>query len=178
MSNTPDTNPTTAPPQPKNPLDPSKVAEENQAIASALRKAQLDNQELTSRYTNNAVQLQCEFAEIFSTIPKTLEHQEMLAGRLPEYIKIDHPNFFASRQNDKERSENAGARELLGYNSRDKSYALLPPLLYLLFRPEDPNGLFRSEELMKLAKVLLFCSQSIKPTPGKTKKTLGQLWDV
>ncbi|KAK1215700.1 hypothetical protein PQX77_021705 [Marasmius sp. AFHP31] len=49
MSNTPDANATTTPSQPEDPLDLTKVADENQAIAAALRKAQMDNQALTSR---------------------------------------------------------------------------------------------------------------------------------
>ncbi|KAK1215701.1 hypothetical protein PQX77_021706 [Marasmius sp. AFHP31] len=131
------------------------------------------------RYTNSAFQTQCEFAEgIGAGRTNAVAKLKAAAGEIYSDFHWVHPNFFASRQNDKARSENAEARELLGFNSCDTSYALLPPLLYLLFRPEDPNGLFRSEELMKLAKVLLFGSQSIKPTPGKTKKTMGQLWDI
>ncbi|KAL0057412.1 hypothetical protein AAF712_015948 [Marasmius tenuissimus] len=235
MSNTPDANASATPPQSEASLDLDKVSDENKAIAAALRKAQLDNQALTSqlkdmrihgpskqptssissnstkssaatetwrvevkksgqkfmvmhrpwnpfissyvgeieeakitnpydvlRYTNNVIQTQCEFAEIFSAIPKTLEHHEMLAGRLPDYIKIFqqgistgrtnavaklktaageiysefhrvHPNFFVSRQDCKGRSENAEARKLLSFNASDKSYALLLPLLYLQF---------------------------------------------
>ena len=45
---------------------------------------------------------------------------------------------------------NAAARELLGFNALDNSYSRLPALLYKDFRTEDPSGLFRNEEMMKV----------------------------
>ncbi|KAJ8094356.1 hypothetical protein PM082_010790 [Marasmius tenuissimus] len=274
MASTPDPNATNASPAAsETTLNLDKVATENQAIAAALKKSQLDNQVLTSqlkdahtrdnsvepassissksskssatkpwhaevkqsgqkymalyrpwdppsfegdiedakvtnpfdvkRYSNKDFEAQCSYAEIFTVIPKTAEHIEMLAERLPDYKKRggvstgrsnavaklkqvagelypefhrDHPNYFVSRGDSKVRSENVEARRLLGFSNA--GYAKLPPLLFRGFIPEDPNGLFRNEAMMKFGKVLLFGPQSIKADASKTKQTIGQLWKV
>ena len=81
----------------------------------------------------------------------------------------NYPSFFVARQNEKERSTNSEACTLLGYNALDNSYALLPPVLYKSFRTEDPNGLFRSEELMTVCSLLISIFLTLRPTYSSPK---------
>ena len=168
---------------------------EPDSFVGEIEEAKVTNPFNVLRYTNKALESQCQYAEIYSVIPKTEEHIEMLANRLPEYIKLvrssslfyvhifislqfqaglssartiitfklkqiagevyessnhDHPNFFTTRNDPEKRSKNDEAHKLLGFNPIDKTYSRLPPLLYKGFVTEDPNGLFRNEEMMQV----------------------------
>ncbi|KAL0059533.1 hypothetical protein AAF712_013709 [Marasmius tenuissimus] len=140
----------------------------------------------------------CTLAEIWDTVPtNNSEHHDRLTEGNPKWktafktgittqrsalankMKTNAhlafpqfgPDFFARGSISRNTDE---IQALLGYQPSTQSYSALPPLLFE--KPGDgQHRIFRSEGVMRLAKIGLHGPASLLPDPPTTKGTLGKL---